>query len=83
MCQLSSNLITLFKLIISTASECKYKEKSSSVRNLIDMKLEEDGDCKKEEWAKIQENTFTRWVNHQLRSDEPLVSSLKTRGCEV
>ena len=83
MCQLSSNLITLFKLIISTAGECKYKEKSSSVRNLIDMKLEEDGDCKKEEWAKIQENTFTRWVNHQLRSDEPLVSSLKTRGCEV
>ena len=44
------------------------------------MELEEEGDCKKEEWAKIQENTFTRWVNHQLRSDEPLVSSLKTRG---
>ena len=54
MCQLSSNLITLFKLIISTASECKYKEKSSSVRNLIDMKLEEDGDCKKEAWAKTE-----------------------------
>merc|ERR1719430_1501369 len=52
------------------------------------MELEEDGDCKKEEWARIQENTFTRWVNHQLsqvnqvihqhRPDEPLVSSLKT-----
>ena len=40
---------------------------------------EEDGDCTKEAWAKIQENTFTRWVNHQIRSDQPLVSSLKTR----
>ena len=29
----------------------------------------EDEECKKEEeWAKIQENTFTRWVNHQLQS---------------
>jgi len=41
---------------------------------------EEDGECKKgEEWAKIQENTFTRWVNHQLQSAaDPLVKSLKT-----
>ena len=40
---------------------------------------EEDEECKKEEeWAKIQENTFTRWVNHQLQSAVPLVTSLKT-----
>ena len=35
------------------------------------MELEEDGDCKKEEWARIQENTFTRWVNHQLSQVNP------------
>ena len=40
---------------------------------------EDNADCnKKEEWAKIQENTFTRWVNHQLQWADPLVSSLNT-----
>ena len=46
---------------------------------------DEDEECKKEEWAKIQENTFTRWVNHHLhpqhhhhQSADPLVTDLKT-----